>query len=266
MEVVDSRFKGIAISWDSEDNEQANSFVKFVNETLDRLFNLPLGKDLLAEFTNPDGLLSRHEKGHTLIIRPPMLVKFNKSVKIDVAETKSFDPNKEKAGKLAQIIETWWPGSEKSSLKAGIKIPPSKWKNEFGQKRVVLSGSVPMKHIKFPKVEGDGDEFALPPEKFYYAGQIHTFQIALIHEMIHAWHGICGTSLVSPGSKDATSEEKQVVGLPPYHEKKYTENKFRFLLDMPLRENYVSLNITLSGQERIQFTDFYNSWCMNAAQ
>jgi hypothetical protein len=50
---------------------------------------------------------------------------------------------------------------------------------------------------KPPESKGQ-TKYILKDNEFFYLGQLHTFQIALIHEMIHAYYGSKGTSCPAP--------------------------------------------------------------------
>jgi hypothetical protein len=71
-----------------------------------------------------------------------------------------------------------WP--ERSSPSMGRKGP---------NKKIRLEGTLDVKYIatfyKPPEAKGQ-TKYVLKDNEFFYLGQLHTFQIALIHEMINA--------------------------------------------------------------------------------
>lgn len=277
MAKVPSKYPGILIEYDSSDQPQASlvTFVEEVLTTIDGLSNSSspavssLGKNFLAEFGGADLKLDSYHthdgKSYSLLIRPPMVLDdgAKKRITIAVMETKSFNPSGEKHLKpRAQIIECWWPDSVNSTnIKAGVGVLPDAWSKE----NIKLSGAVSGGKIESafrPKGVKPDDKHELGKGEFFYYGQIHTYQIALIHEMIHAYHGIKGTSRSGTGG-DVAAEEKMVVGLFGHQDQKYTENKFRALLGMQPRKDYKSLNVTdgMNANQRITWTKAFEGWC-----
>lgn len=100
-----------------------------------------------------------------------------------------------------------------------------------------------LEHASFPPSESG---------EFQYYGETQTFRIALIHEMIHAYYGLIGE-----GTASDSAEEKKVVGIYEFRDRKYTENKFRFLLDLPLRDDYKRLGI----ESDIELWPECETWC-----
>src|SRR5262245_56377447 len=260
---------GIAIQYDASDPGQ-EGFVLFVKGVIAKLASLQsnelgaLGAMFLKEF-DPDraenkGLcLPDLQSRATLLIRPPLVVSPN-AVKIAVAETKGIVKHLEKKQFVPcpQAIETWWPGSENSNLRKGIKflidvpsgepeplpasatiMPPAAWKEE----KIKLTGKVEkLKLDPQYRPKTSDKSVAIKAGEFFYYGQMHTFEIALIHEMIHAFLGLRGKSRSGTGGSDS-AEEKMVVGICEHVALTYTENKFRALLGMPPRTDYKSLQV-----------------------
>lgn len=92
---------------------------------------------------------------------------------------------------------------------------------------------------------GDGKTFDRNGIVCYY-NQLATWDIILVHELIHAWRGVRGISSQKTvqGNEAAKEEEQMVVGLGPFKSEKYTENKFRALFKMAQRLDYPSLCIS----------------------
>jgi hypothetical protein len=274
--------RGILIEYDTKDDEQ-KKFLTFVFTTLRLIKGLsnealgPLGEDFLKEFSNDQlNLKSYHEvEGvkYTLLIRPPMVknITGGTTTVIDVMQAKNLAalpgpsslliPTSSSTKGLAQIIECWWPESQNSTLRKGINVLPPMQK----EKKVQLEGEIETKALetdyKPPSKKTTGGKYTLENDEFFYYGQRHTYQIALIHEMIHAWHGISGTSLAGPegGTK---AEEKMVVGIYGNENVKYTENKFRALLNMPPRTDYKSQSIPkYEGNQAVSFMKAFQTWC-----
>jgi hypothetical protein len=62
--------------------------------------------------------------------------------------------------------------------------------------------------------------------------------IALAHELIHGWRLVTGRSVFKPGPMEDYYEEAMTVGLAPYDQCRFTENRLRHLKGLPLRTYY----------------------------
>jgi hypothetical protein len=62
--------------------------------------------------------------------------------------------------------------------------------------------------------------------------------IALAHELIHGWRLVTGRCVFKPGPIEDYHEEAMTVGLPPYDQCRFTENRLRHLKGLPLRTYY----------------------------
>lgn len=208
-------YNGIFVEYDSPDQE---SFVTFVKSVLSDMKRYSLGADLIAEFSPGGGKPSwgPDNKNCTLLIRPPTKVSAQTT---DVMQTiKAFGKGVSAVeSKHAQKIIAWWPGSENTGLRRGMKELPSGWTKGIVNLAAVSKTNEPR------------------PDKFLYHGKNETFAIALIHEMIHAYNGMVGEE-----HEDKAQEEAQTVGMFQYFSRKYTENKFRAFLGMKPREDYKS--------------------------
>jgi Effector protein len=208
-------YPGIFVEYDADDQR---TFLDFVKSVLSDMSKLPIGLQLLREFAPGDGkpTWGPDNNNCTLLIRPPTNVSAKTT---DTMQTlKAHGRGVAAVGqKHAQKIIAWWPGSENTSLRKGMKELPKSWTNHT---------------INLEAVSKSGER---KPLKFLYHGHNETFAIALIHEMIHAYNGIKGEEL-----EDQAQEEAQTVGLFHYFDRPYTENKFRASLGMKPRDDYKS--------------------------
>lgn len=280
---------GIAIEFDQDDPGQS-TFPDFVENVLIKLSMLSsaklgaLGAQFLSEFdpgnnTGADCTLGDEYGKTTLLIRPPVVRDTGKGKRILVAvmETKGLIPkqsqtNRREADPCAQQIECWWPGSGKSKLRQEIKIlqpissPPSQstapsvaGPSEWSAGKIQLDGTIKKKDLKIDFRSGiKASEYELSEREFFYQGQLHTFEIALIHEMIHAYCGLKGKSRAF-SDVGKIAEEKMVVGLGDNVNNAYTENKFRALLGMGPRTDYISLSIT--DNTATKWVPMFKTWC-----
>ena len=94
-------------------------------------------------------------------------------------------------------------------------------------------------NCQFPsnfKCEGLQNQIIDGAGRFHYDGADQEIEIALIHEMIHAYYYVKGEADPVEGNVDV--DEKRVVGLGEYKKRKYSENAFRYVLKRPLRTHY----------------------------
>lgn len=210
---------GICVEYGAEDQA---SLLLFVRNVVDELSKLPLGRELLAEFAPGGGKphLGLSHFNCTVVIAAPTAVSASTTAVMQTlsAPTHKFGAQAVEAKRKAQRILAWWPGSENTSLRKGMKVLPPEWT----KKSIDMTTVIGAKKRKEPK--------------FYYHGRKETFSIALIHELIHAYHGLTGQE-----HDDGGQEESQTVGLFANFNRKYTENKFRAAMDMPMRSDYKGL-------------------------
>ena len=176
--------------------------------------------------------LGSNYRDYTLGIFAPTVTKIGfgkgakQQIRTAVAETRdAFGGGVVSLGaKKPQKIITWWPESENTQLRQGIKVmshePPAEW----------IKGTVNLETTK------KNDPNTPQPEKFSYHGGNETFFIAFVHEMVHAYNGLIGAA-----KDETTDEEQQTVGINAFVNNKYTENKFRALFSMKLRADYKSM-------------------------
>jgi hypothetical protein len=212
-----------------------------------RLASKPLGQQFLAEF-NPDRWPAECQwpavpyKSATVLITQPDTTKPRfgsaETMKIAAAETKVMGA---KEGNRRQRIVSWWPGSENSAVGQGIKIAT---KGAFPAPDPISGKQVARFPAADPERPATDPDYVVPGE-FIYHGARENFEIVLIHELIHAYHGLHQTLAGFAGDVDAQreAEEKMVVGIYEYKGERYTENKFRFLFNFPPRDDYKSLKI-----------------------
>ncbi len=72
--------------------------------------------------------------------------------------------------------------------------------------------------------------------------------IALAHELIHGWRLVTGRCVFKPGPIEEYYEEAMTVGLPPYDQCRFTENRLRHLNGLPLRTFYGESNLSVSNR------------------
>lgn len=212
--------KGLCVEYEQADQD---GLVIFVKEVVEQLRSVSLGKEFLAEFVPGSGKPSLGEAyGHcTAVVVAPTAVSAKTTAAMQTLAAPVFKFGAQAALEKckAQRVIAWWPGSENTSVRKGMKVMPAEW----------TSGTV--------KMETSVSKRTGAP-KFYYHGHRETYAIALIHELIHAYHGITGLE-----ADDKADEESQTVGLKQHFSRKYTENKFRVLFNLPLRLDYKSISI-----------------------
>jgi hypothetical protein len=238
---------GIAIECDDENFTLA----AYAQRAIFRLAGTPLGRRFLAEFA-PDRWPDDRKwpadpyRHATVLITQPSgeKPKFGSSeaAKLAVAETKIAG---RKEGKTLQRIVSWWPGSENSRLGQGIKFL----------------------HDTFPAPDPDRsatDKRYVEPGEFIYHDSREKFEIVLIHELIHAYHGLKGTFANETGDTPTVQakEERCVVGIYEFKEETYTENKFRFLFGWPPRDDYKSLKI----KPDVTLAKAWEVWCTHGGR
>jgi hypothetical protein len=72
--------------------------------------------------------------------------------------------------------------------------------------------------------------------------------IALAHELIHGWRLVTGRCVFKPGPMEDYYEEAMTVGLPPYDQCRFTENRLRRLKGLPLRTFYAEATLNQSNR------------------
>lgn len=89
---------------------------------------------------------------------------------------------------------------------------------------------------------GVGTRINYDPHKVQTAAGSRPPHVALFHELVHAYYNAQGTQL---GREDSVQEsnggrlfELMSVGLPPFDQRPYSENKFRAALGVPARAKY----------------------------
>lgn len=248
---------GIAIECADENFTLAS----YAMRAIMRLASKPLGQQFLAEF-NPDRWPPAckwpavpYNSATVLITEPDGKgSKFAapETMKIAAAETKVVGA---KEGARRQRIVSWWPGSENSTLAQGVKFMT---KGKFPAPDPIKGTQA----AKFPVADSarpSTDPDYVEPGEILYYGARENFEIVLIHEMIHAYHGLHQTLAGFVGGVDAQreEEEKMVVGIYDHQNQRYTENKFRFLFGFPMRDDYKSLKI----KPDVTMANQWDVWC-----
>jgi hypothetical protein len=229
MAIVYFEYPGIFVEYPNDDQASIATFAK---ESLDRLSTVTLGKKLIGEFAPADSKPNWGQtyKMCTLGISPPSIQNLGfpakPKVRTGLAETKDAPGDFNNVqGRKPQKIVTWWPKSENTSLRQGIQVMPAMAPAEWQQGNISLEAN-PNKKTGKPN-----------PEKFKYYGENQTFFIAFVHELIHAYNALNGTS-----RQDSGEEEQLTVGIHGFINATYTENKFRALFNMRLRADYKSIS------------------------
>jgi hypothetical protein len=77
--------------------------------------------------------------------------------------------------------------------------------------------------------------------------------IALAHELIHGWRLACGCCVFRPsGLSEYYYEEAMTVGLPPYDQCRFTENRLRHFKGLPLRTFYGEATLNQSKRAALK--------------
>jgi len=76
--------------------------------------------------------------------------------------------------------------------------------------------------------------------------------IALAHELIHAWRLVTGQCVFRPGGIEEYYEEAMTVGLPPYDQCRFTENRLRHSKGLPLRNFYGESTLNQSNRAALK--------------
>jgi hypothetical protein len=89
---------------------------------------------------------------------------------------------------------------------------------------------------------------------FMYYGSLENLKVALVHEMMHAYYYLQGTPEISD-----PEDEKRAVGLFEYKDNKYSENRFRGVMNLPPRTNYIRLGVA-DDPELIKNPFYFMLW------
>jgi type VI secretion system secreted protein VgrG len=139
-----------------------------------------------------------------------------------------------RSGRLVTIVPTN-RGSEAppEDFRAAIaKGKVLKWQDQWGRKKTIRGIGT-----------GSNTTIKYNPDLIISAAadawRRHPAEIGLAHELIHACDAAYGQ--LDPGETEGLRNyERQAIGLPPYEQKEFTENRFRaqWYTRLPQRTNY----------------------------